>query len=340
MKLLRELSKKYRVVSVVGMAKNAGKTTVLNYLIEEAADEGIALGITSTGRDGERKDIVTGTDKPGIYLWEDTMVTTPSGLYDMSEAGLEILRVTEYSGALGEILLCRVAEAGYVQTAGPVATADQRGICREMLDRGADMVLVDGAVDRRAIAAPEASDAVILATGAALSRSVAKVVEETMHVAGLYRLPEFSDQAARRIIAENGNSGRLTVFEKKGARFPDVTTGLAAGGVLNEAIGNETKYVYLPGALTEGVVAGVSPSKLKQIAFIVKNPTKIFIDSASWRLLRKKGLRVRVLKNVEIAALTVNPRAPEGYSFDRAALLSAMREAAGGIPVLDVRYAG
>jgi hypothetical protein len=231
MKLLRELSEKYRVVSVVGMAKNAGKTTVLNYLIEEAADEGIALGITSTGRDGERKDVVTGTDKPGIYLWEDTMVTTPSGLYGMYEAGLEILRVTEYSGALGEILLCRVAEAGYVQTAGPVATVDQREICREMLDRGAAMVLVDGAIDRRAIAAPGASDAVILATGAALSRSVAKVVEETMHVAGLYRLPEFPDQAARRIIEDDGNSERLAVFEKRGARFPDVTTGLAAGGI-------------------------------------------------------------------------------------------------------------
>ena len=47
MGLLHDLSTKYKTLSIVGMAKNAGKTTALNYLIEEAIDEGITLGITS-----------------------------------------------------------------------------------------------------------------------------------------------------------------------------------------------------------------------------------------------------------------------------------------------------
>ena len=33
MYLLEELSQKYKTISIVGMAKNAGKTTALNYLI-------------------------------------------------------------------------------------------------------------------------------------------------------------------------------------------------------------------------------------------------------------------------------------------------------------------
>ena len=57
MGLLHDLSTKYKTLSIVGMAKNAGKTTALNYLIEEAIDEGITLGITSTGRDGETQDL-------------------------------------------------------------------------------------------------------------------------------------------------------------------------------------------------------------------------------------------------------------------------------------------
>ena len=39
MGLLYDLSTKYKTISIVGMAKNAGKTTALNYLIEEAIDE-------------------------------------------------------------------------------------------------------------------------------------------------------------------------------------------------------------------------------------------------------------------------------------------------------------
>ena len=46
MGLLSELSTRYKTISIVGMAKNAGKTTALNYLIEEAEDDSIRLGIT------------------------------------------------------------------------------------------------------------------------------------------------------------------------------------------------------------------------------------------------------------------------------------------------------
>ena len=73
MGLLSELSTRYKTISIVGMAKNAGKTTALNYLIEEAEDESIRLGITSTGRDGETTDLVTNTDKPRVYLYENTI---------------------------------------------------------------------------------------------------------------------------------------------------------------------------------------------------------------------------------------------------------------------------
>ena len=81
------------------------------------------LGITSTGRDGETEDLVTGTEKPRVYLDEDTLVAVPSFLYDMSDAGLEVVKETKYSTAIGTLLICRVKSAGYVQVAGPVINA-------------------------------------------------------------------------------------------------------------------------------------------------------------------------------------------------------------------------
>ncbi len=87
MGLLYDLSTKYKTLSIVGMAKNAGKTTALNYLIEEADDEGIRLGITSTGRDGETQDLVTGTEKPKVFLYEDTIVSVPTRSVRPSRCG-------------------------------------------------------------------------------------------------------------------------------------------------------------------------------------------------------------------------------------------------------------
>ena len=142
MGLLEQLKGRYKVLSIVGMAKNAGKTTALNYILEEAMDEGMLLGVTSTGRDGESSDLVTGTEKPRVFLDAGTLVSVPTQLYEMADAGLEILKMTDYSTAIGDLMICRVADSGYVQIAGPLNIQAHKKLCREMLDMGAEMILI------------------------------------------------------------------------------------------------------------------------------------------------------------------------------------------------------
>lgn len=338
MGLLYELQKKYKTISIVGMAKNAGKTTALNYLIEEAMDEGIRLGVTSIGRDGEMQDLVTGTEKPQIYLEQDTIVTVPTQLYELADAGLEILKKTKYSTPMGELLLCRVADSGYVQIAGPPAAMDTKKVCEEMMGYGCELILIDGAIDRKAIASPETSDAIILSTGAVLSRSMRRVVDETAHIVTLYSIPRLEEGMARTIIEENNYDDRIMIVEKDGeVRKLDLATGLGSSRFIDGEIGENTEYVYIPGAFTNSVIADINPKKLKKIRFILKNPTKIFLSVMDWGLWRKKGMRLNVLQNIEIAAITVNPWSPRGYSFDREELARAMREALPNVPVIDVR---
>ena len=339
MYLLEELSKKYKRISIVGMAKNAGKTTALNYLIEESMDEGLVLGVTSTGRDGEGTDVVTGTDKPKVFLDTDTIVSVPKQLYELADAGLEILKMTEYGTSLGQIMLCRVASAGYVQVAGPVINAQHMTMCEEMLALGAQLVLIDGAIDRKSIAAPESSDAIILSTGAVLSRKMNKVVEETAHTVGLYGLPVLEDGEERTIIEEQAESDRVILLKDGRAVVPDIATGLGAGKYLDGEIDDSTTHVYIPGAFTSSTVIDINYRKLKNFTFVLKDPTKIFIDAALWGQLRKKGLTVKVLDNIEVAAITVNPTAPAGYAFDHRELVDAMQEAVPDIPVIDVMMA-
>ena len=338
MGLLYDLSKKYKSVSIVGMAKNAGKTTALNYLIEEAIDEGVALGITSTGRDGESQDLVTGTEKPRVYLDEDMLVAVPSLLFDMADAGLEVLRKTKYSTAIGELLICRVREAGYVQVAGPVINAEQKLLCEDMLNLGCDLILIDGAIDRKTIASPDTSDAIILSTGAVLSRKLKNVVDETAHVVNLYRSPELAPGPVRDAIEKNSFEEKIMLVTESGeVRKLDLLTGLGAASEINGSIDEDTAYIYIPGAFTTSVISDISLRNLKQVQFVLKDPTKIFVSAMDWSRYRKKGFRLSVLKNIEIAAITVNPWAPAGYTFDNRFLLEEMQKAIPDIPVVDVR---
>lgn len=320
------------------MAKNAGKTTALNYLIEEAIDEGVVLGVTSTGRDGESQDLVTGTEKPRVYLDQDMLVAVPTLLYDLADAGLEVIRKTKYSTAIGELLICRVREAGYVQIAGPVINAEQKMLCDEMLCLGCQLILIDGAIDRKSIASPDTSDAIILSTGAVLSRKLNKVVEETAHVVNIYRTPELEEGAVRTAIENNNFDNKIMLVNGDGEVTKlDLTTGLGAAKDINGAICEDTEYIYIPGAFTNSVISDISLKKLKQVQFVLKDPTKIFVNAMDWGIFRKKGFRVCVLKNIDIAAITVNPWAPAGYTFDNRFLLEEMQKAIPDIPIVDVR---
>ena len=338
MGLLNDIKEKYKVVSIIGMSKNAGKTTALNYLIEEAMDEGVTLGITSTGRDGESTDLVTGTSKPKVYLDRGTIVTVPTSLHDLADAGLEILKMTNYWTSLGQIMICRVVSSGYVQVAGPVTREEQGLICDEILAEGVDMVLIDGAIDRKSVASPDVSDAVILSTGAVLSRTQKKCVEETSHMVNVYQILELADGDLRETIDAYKEQEKILIIDKDGrVEALDLLTSIGAGVYLENAITDETTCVYIPGIFTDSTIDGIHPKKLKHVTFVLKDPTKFFIDSAPWAIWLKKGIQVCMLKNIEIAAITVNPYAPLGYSFDSKEFQEAMQAAMPEIPVVNVR---
>lgn len=52
-------------IALVGICKNAGKTTMLNALLSILDRWGVAAAITSARYDGEAVDVVAGMEKPG-----------------------------------------------------------------------------------------------------------------------------------------------------------------------------------------------------------------------------------------------------------------------------------
>ena len=65
-----------KIISIVGSFKNAGKTVTLNEIISQAGEKSIPLALISTGRDGEKRDVLTETEKPAVYVNKGTIIAT------------------------------------------------------------------------------------------------------------------------------------------------------------------------------------------------------------------------------------------------------------------------
>ena len=141
--LIRRLNET-KTMSIVGMCKNAGKTTMLNWLLTAGHLRG-TLGLTSIGRDGESTDVVTGTEKPGIFVREGTLIATAKDMLRLGDVTKEILMTTGIPTPLGEVVIMRARSAGYVQLAGPSITTQLRSVSESFFALGAEKSVIDGA---------------------------------------------------------------------------------------------------------------------------------------------------------------------------------------------------
>ncbi|MCD1147632.1 hypothetical protein LQU94_05835 [Peptoniphilus sp. KCTC 25270] len=341
MSLIDKVYPKYNVMSIIGMSKNAGKTFTLNHLIDEMDMRGVSIGITSIGRDGERIDVVTDTDKPTIFLPQGNYVATTKKLLELSEATVSIEEITPFDTPLGEVIIGKVIYDGHVQISGPQTLKETKMVSDRMLELGAEFSIIDGALDRKSSAAPEITQATILASGASFDRSMDRVVEETAHIAKLFTLPTVEKYRAEiegllqektyATIDKEGNIHRL-----------DLATGLGAGRKLADAVGEDTEYLVFPGALTSSVAEDFlrfSPYG-KDIRVIVADATKVFIEAKPYKRLLRRGLYIELLHHSELVAITLNPYAPEGYQFDGKAFKEAMVEKIPNVEIVDLMMGG
>lgn len=326
-----------RIVSIVGTSKNAGKTVTLNEIISQARDKGIRLGLISTGRDGERKDVLTETEKPPIYVSRGTILTTVENAIKGEHAGIEIFRVTDYNTPMGRVVLGRATEDGYVEISGPHSSATIKEMCFEMQALGAELVLIDGSLDRRASAAPYVSDGTVLATGAALARSISGVVEKTLHLINTYSVPIIEEENVRDIACNAMDMGKTAIISCDGsADYIDTMTSLRSGEIIAESLKADTAFIALSGSATAGTIKDILLNRKNPVKIIVKDSTRIFIPASELSILQRMGMELRVVENINIIAVTVNPYSPEGYYFEPIELLNTMRNAIPHIPVFDV----
>lgn len=336
MSLAKDLTDDKPIIAIVGMFKNAGKTVTMNHLVETL--EG-PIGITSIGRDGERQDVVTKTDKPMIFVPRGTYIATAEMLFHLSEAKMEVIEVTPHHTAMGKVIIGRTLEEGFVQVGGPATNSGVHHVSKQMLKLGAQKVLVDGALDRTSSASPAISDGCILATGAVLSRDMQKTVAETVHRVKLFDLPYHGSSVVDDLWQIAREKSAVVLCDDEGRHeVLSIKTALNAGRYIAEMIDEKTQYVIIPGALVKRTLSEIieTTPHYKHVTFVVGDATRIFIERLDWLHFLRHGVQVVVQMPVTLMALTANPYAPSGYYYDSQLFVQALKKEISHIPVMDV----
>ncbi len=325
MEHLSDLTARAKRVALVGLAKNTGKTVALAALLRELEEQGRRVGVTSVGRDGEARDVIDRRiEKPRIELAADSLLATTGSLLRASGLTHELLEQPGIRTPLGQVLIARLKEPGAIEVAGPSAAADVRAVSDAMLSYGAEQVLIDGAIDRRAASSPDVSDALIISTGAVLSEDIDVVVAKTKDAVDLVRLPKAPEASGAESVTLPPHFA-LSADERAIADLldanPDTVRMMIAGA--------------LPGAFL-GALVTAARRRRRELTVVVDDPTKVFLTDRSLEWYASQDIHIEVTRPVALAAITVNPVAPRSHTLDSARLQALLRAAVSDTAILDV----
>jgi hypothetical protein len=320
---LSELTASARRLALVGLAKNTGKTVALGALLRELEAEGRRVGVTSIGRDGEERDAIDSRiDKPSIELAGGSLVATTDSLLRASGIPHELLEQTDVRTPLGRVIVVRLRAGGAVEVAGPSAAQHVLWVSDAMLAHGAEQVLIDGAIDRRAASSPAISDALVISTGAVLDEDLSEVVKHTAEAVQLVRLPTARESPDALALAPRV---ALTAEAEPIARLLDAHP--------------QAQQLIVTGALPDRFLHALAPAvqrRRRELTLLVEDPTKVFLLERGLAWYERHGVTIAVRRGIELAAITVNPVAPRAHRFDSAQLRSQLEAAIEGVSIFDV----
>ncbi len=323
-------------LAIVGMEKNVGKTTVLNYIIEGARGRRL-LGLTSIGIDGEMEDLVTGTEKPRIYISKGTLLATAKKALASSDITKEILDTTGIQTPMGEVIILRALSDGYIELMGPSFNAGLRLVLDKLKELGCETVLVDGALNRCSTADPSVSEGIVLATGAAVAADIEGVSTATQHRLQLLSIEAETDPSILPILKTGFQQGKLAFIKDNGLETTTEATALGAEALIVNSLNSGASAVIIKGV----VVDRLAQQLLRQVekpegkTIYVEDGTKLFLDSEGYTRLLRKGYRIKGLNSIKVMAVSVNPFSPLGFSLDSRSLCWELYNRV-GLPIIDV----
>ena len=323
----------YRSLSIVGLEKNTGKTVCLNYLLGRLHDLGVSTAVTSIGVDGEQVDSVYATAKPEIRLYEGMQFITSERHYQQRRLVSDILAVGEQRTALGRLVTARVLCPGKVLLSGAATTGMLRKQIGQFERQGVQLTVVDGALSRLSLASPTVTEAMILATGAAVSPNLQQLISRTRFLYRLINLPEVDPDLRSRLV--HIPSGLWAIDSEQEVHDLGIASVFMLGrGEDNLFLHGST--FFAAGAVSDRLLKYLSAQpSIGDTVLIVRDFTKLFITPETYAEYTRRGGSLLMLQRSRLVAVCLNPTSPQGYTLNSVEACQQLSQAL-ECPVYDV----
>jgi len=329
---LIEAIEQFNSVSIVGMEKNTGKTTCLNYVLRCFNEQRKKIALTSVGVDGEERDILYDTPKPRIVLHEGMVFITSEKDFEQRELPAELLSVSERATPLGRLVTARAKGSGRVVLSGPSDSVWLQEVIAAMYAYNVEITLVDGALSRMSLASPAVTDAMILCTGAVCSPHLSKVIDKTKFRCRLIDLEQVENNVQKRLLPVENDVWQRNEACNEWEKIGDSVFTLE---------NNAEKWlkcmgvIYVSGAVTNRFLDLLSVKGRKPVELIIRDFTKLFVEPTTLDKFTKRGGNIKVLQKAKLLAICTNPVSPEGIYMNPIVLREKIQEAL-QLPVYDI----
>lgn len=337
-----------QITVIVGLSKNAGKTTLLNWLLEHTAFS--RKGVITTGRDGEDIDVLEKIDKPQVRVPASSLFTVRASEIHRKSPYLQILEKLPYKAGGENIWLVKTENALNVEIVGPPSVAEQIETAGRILSYGAEHIFVDGSLDRKAIgSSPDVNSLIICGSPAygdlpSLKREFRKLEDLTL-------IRELREKYSTSLTEELLKDDNINLALCSGAELDKVElvslpyeTLLGHEKNVSNYVakrGKEATFLYIPTSVTERVFHAGLKGLLQEfgdLELVIKHPFHLQLEEQTLNWLRSSD-RLLALKKLDIAGFTINSYAIDGKHIDCEFFRKSIREEF-MIPVVDVMEIG
>ena len=306
-------------IAIVGLSKNSGKTSFLNWFLKKQNNKRVA--VTTTGRDGEDIDTITGEEKPKVRLPKNTIFTTFGSVLSKQDSQLNVIKKLPYRVIGNYLWLCETLNDIETEIVGPVTRKEQEGLISIFQEYNANLVLIDGSLDRKSICLSEIITEIILVIGAATG-NIEEIKKQAERIKLYTSIPTLQIEDYSSITYDNIKTDIKSIYSNE--------------AMINDILAQSPDWIYFPGVITDH-----SYSKLKdqfqypRTKIIFNHPinVNIYLDEIK-KLLPKNILYTRL--SFPITLVAVNSYSPYNEHLDMELLKKEIKKILCETCVIDI----
>jgi len=315
-----------KIIAIIGLSKNSGKTTFLNWINKVYPEE--ERGIITTGRDGEDFDLVGGDKKPKVLIPANTFFSTFPHIAQLNSPFIKIIEKLPFKAGDKTIWLVKSITDLETEIVGPSTVANQIKLCKIILEKGSKQVFIDGSLDRKSILlSPEIQNFYLVLSPEAGSKI--KIIEELKKIVGISRIPytnKFADIS--NISIEYSDHLEELDFTSLFGHEKELLSKLTNNKII--------KRIFIPGAITNRSWELVQSTFIKSdFELVLKNSFNIHLSDRNFNILNKY-VELFTQHSVKLLGITVNSFAVSGEHLDCDDLRNSIVHEFSEIDVFDI----